>query len=400
MLSKPAKKYKLWFLVKNFIILDLEMKLAFCIFNFYPYGGLGRDFIRIATLCQQRGHCIDVFTMRWQGIIPKNLNVVLVPTKGFTNHARCKSYVTNLSKTIALKSYDAIIGFNRMPGLDIYYVCDVCYALSRKNRSFWQRLSPRYRTYASFERAVFDTKSTTQIIYKAEGLKRQYVEYYHTPENRFHLVNPGIDPSRKIPQNAAQIRNQVRNEYNIKPEQQLILLIGTNFGLKGVDRALAAIASLPEQTRNNCSFWIIGQGKKNKFINLARRLHILKLVKFWGTTEKVSELLLAGDLLIHPARYDATGSVILEALAAGLPVLTTEVCGFASHVTKSNAGLVVPFPFKQKILNQDLVTMLDSIHQKEFKKNAIIYGKNEFLYDNEDIVNVIEQIAAKNAKPH
>jgi UDP-glucose:(heptosyl)LPS alpha-1,3-glucosyltransferase len=374
------------------------MKLAFCIFNFYPYGGLGRDFIRIANLCQQRGHIIDVFTMRWQGAMPKNLNITVIPAKGFTNHNRIKSFTTNLFKTIICQNYDAIIGFNRMPGLDTYYVCDVCYALSRQKRFFWQQMTNRYKTYAVFERAVFDPKSPTQIIYKAESLKQQYIEYYHTPASKFHLVNPGIDSSRRAPKNAIQLRKKNRDLYGIMPNQQLILLIGTNFALKGVDRALIAFASLPAELRNNCLLWIIGKGKHGSFTRLTNRLGISKQIKFLGTSDKVSELLLASDLLLHPARHDATGSVILEAIAAGLPVLTTAVCGFASHVTIAKAGLVVPKPFSQTTLNQDLIAMLDPVKQKEFKKNALNYSRKEFLYDNEDIVNVIEEIAAKNSK--
>ena len=51
------------------------MRLAFCLFKYFPYGGLARDFLRIAQLCQQQGHSIDVYTMEWRGDIPKGFNV-------------------------------------------------------------------------------------------------------------------------------------------------------------------------------------------------------------------------------------------------------------------------------------------------------------------------------------
>ena len=57
--------------------------------------------------------------------------------------------------------------------------------------------------------------------------------------------------------------------------------------------------------------------------------------------EDLGRLLLAADVLIHPARLDVTGTVILEALGAGLPVVVTENCGYSPHVDAAGAGAVV-----------------------------------------------------------
>ena len=94
------------------------MKFAFCLFKYFPYGGLGRDFLRIARKCCERGHEVDVYAMEWQAEFPSELSMNVFPGKGFTNHGRCASFVRQIAGRLQKGNYDAVVGFNRMPGLD------------------------------------------------------------------------------------------------------------------------------------------------------------------------------------------------------------------------------------------------------------------------------------------
>ena len=375
------------------------MKLAFCLFKYCPYGGLTRDFLRIAEVCQRRGHSIDVFTMKWDNA-PKNIKVIQIPYRGLTNHRHCASFVKNLFNIIKIDDYDAIIGFNRMLGLDIYYAADICYEYTVEQRhSALYRLSNRYRTYAAFEHAVFSPNSKTYIMHLAEMVKQQYIKYYNTPKQRFHLLSPGISKDFIAPSNAEQIRSKLRQKFHIQEQQKLILLIGSNYFLKGVDRALQALAALPKDLRKNTLLWIIGKGKDYFYKWRAKRLGITANVKFLGLQDNISELLLAADLLIHPARFEAAGMVLLEAVASGTPVLTTDTCGFAFHILRAKAGLVIPSPFEQEKLNNSLIEMLTSKHYQEWKKNALSYANTENLYSRSEAADIIESFVSTRVIP-
>lgn len=368
------------------------MKLVFCLFKYYPHGGLTRDFLQIIEVCQRRGHSIDIFTMKWDNA-PKNLNVIQIPYRGLTNHRRCASFVKNLFNTIKTDEYDAIIGFNRMPNLDICYVADLCYKyIAKQQHCALYCLSNRYQTYAAFENAVFSPNSKTHIMCLTETVKQQYIKYYGTPKNRFHLLPPGISKDFIAPSNAEQIRSNLRQKFHIQEQQKLILLIGSNFFLKGVDRALRALASLPEELRKNVLLWIIGKGKIRLYKWHAKKLSVTANVKFLGLQDNISELLLAADLLIHPARFEAAGMVLLEAIASGIPVLTTDTCGFAFHILRAKAGLVITSPFKQENLNNGLVEMLTSKYYQKWKKNALNYANTENLYSRSEAVDIIESL--------
>ncbi|MBW1792583.1 MAG: glycosyltransferase, partial [Deltaproteobacteria bacterium] len=152
------------------------MKLAFLLNNFYPYGGLEKSFLRIAHACRCNGHQVTVFTMSWEGEKPQGVEIVLLPGKGMTNHGRTLSFVQQLQKHVDPAVFNLVVGFNRLPGLDLYYNADVCYVLDiAPRRSFLSRLTPRYRTYSGFEKAVFCKDSTTHIMYISEAEKEKYI---------------------------------------------------------------------------------------------------------------------------------------------------------------------------------------------------------------------------------
>ena len=97
------------------------MKLAFCLFRYFPFGGLQRDFLRIANMCLARGHSVDVYTWDWEGEMPDELRVFILPVMGLTNHKRRESFSKKVGFMLAEKQYDTVVGFNKMPHLDVYF---------------------------------------------------------------------------------------------------------------------------------------------------------------------------------------------------------------------------------------------------------------------------------------
>jgi UDP-glucose:(heptosyl)LPS alpha-1,3-glucosyltransferase len=86
---------------------------------------------------------------------------------------------------------------------------------------------------------------------------------------------------------------------------------------------------------------------------------------------------------------------LIEALAACLPVLVTEVCGYSFYIERAGAGLIIPSPFKQEILNELLTVMLTSEKKDQWKRNAREYVSNNDVYSlSEKSADIIEQIAA------
>ena len=178
------------------------MRLAFCLIKYFPYGGLQRDCLEIATICRERGHQVDLFTRAWSGEIPAGLRVRVLPVFAWTNHRRRLALAHRLQREIAGRGYHGVVGFSKMPGLDLYYAADACYLERMRQRGFWYRLTPRFRAYRSLERAVFEPGAKTQVLLLSAAEKARYQAHYKTPDERFHLLPAGMGRDRLPPADA------------------------------------------------------------------------------------------------------------------------------------------------------------------------------------------------------
>lgn len=92
-----------------------------------------------------------------------------------------------------------------------------------------------------------------------------------------------------------------------------------------------------------------------------------------GGRPDIPALMLGCDVLIHAARSELAGIVLIEAMTAGLPQLVTSVCGYASYVAAAGAGEVLPEPFDHAVMNRTLQTMLTSLPQQRWGQQARAY---------------------------
>ena len=358
------------------------MKLALCLYKYFPYGGLQRDFLRILKECHHRGHAVHVYTAEWQGQHPNGVDLhILKSSRLGGNHVRDRRFFARLQKALATEQFDAVVGFNKMPGLDLYYGADFCY-LGRAAPQYgpMYRFTPRYRHLYAFERAVFNRNSHTEILSLSRREKSVYQQYYGTPEERFHMLPATLDLDRKPVTDRSGIRACIRQELNVASSDTLLLFVGSGFKTKGLDRALIALAHLPSGLKAQTRLVVVGQDQARPYLRLAQKLGVADRVQFLGGRTDIPDLLAAGDLLIHPAYMENTGTILLEAIAAGLPVIATDVCGYADHIVKAVAGTVLASPFDQEELNHELARALLSAERPAWSQNGQRYGGDPSLY--------------------
>ncbi len=370
------------------------MKIAVCLYKYFPFGGLARDFVNIMTICRDRGYEIDVYVLEWHGDIPEGFNVHVISVSAWTNHGKVKKFINQVTPKLQSGQYDLIFGFNKTPGLDLYYAADPCYLDRVKNQKnyFFYRLGQRFQFYAQCERAVFGLDSQTVSLMISDVQRDLFKLNYATPDERLLLLPPGISMDRKRPKNWSEIRKKTRATLDIKENEFALLMVGTAFNTKGVDRSISAVAALPEKQRANSKLFIAGDGDLKSYMEQAKKLGVETHIEFLGGRKDIPELLLAADLLLHPARKENTGTVILEAMVAGLPVIVSQVCGYAKHVSKSKAGIVVSAPFKSQEFEQNLANMLQTEKLQQWSDNGLKYAETEDLYSMpEKAADIIEQ---------
>jgi UDP-glucose:(heptosyl)LPS alpha-1,3-glucosyltransferase len=323
------------------------------------------------------------------------LELHLAPASTGSNVRRNERFLRWVRTEMAVEPPDGVIGFNKMPGLDVYYAGDPCYLdKALQDRSPLYRLGWRFRHFAAWERAVFDPASATEILLIAASEQRKFERHYHTPPARMHLLPPGVAPDRRRPPDAVGRRAGARHRLGLTHDVHTLLFIGSGFVTKGLDRAIRALARLQAaQPDRRMRLLVAGQDAVGRFGLLARRQQVQEQVTFLGGRDDIPDLLLAADVLVHPARSEAAGIVLLEALVAGLPVVATATCGYAHHIEAAGAGLVLPEPFSREALDTAMARMLDTGFRNQCRDGGLAYAASEDLYSLHSTgATLIEQI--------
>ena len=351
----------------------VQKKIAFCLFKYFTHGGLQRDMLRIAQSCQQAGMGIRVYTMHWEGPQPDGFDVRIVPTRSWTNHGRAETFADQVRDLLKADPVSLVVGFNRMPGLDVYFGSDVCFAEELLHKNPLRRLTPRCRTYLKLDQAVVGPASKTHLLLISPTQIEDYRKHYGLLDSRFTLLPPGLEDRFKLSEDPAEARRRIRAEFGTDSDDFLLLHVGSAFKRKGVDRAIWALSALPEPLRKRCVLVVAGQGKEAAYRRLAKRLGVGPNVKLAGVRHDVPALMTAADVLLHPARVENTGLTLLEGLGCGLPVLCTAACGYANYISESTGGTVLNEPFSQEQMNEALAEMLDRDRINQYRSAIKAY---------------------------
>ena len=288
---------------------------------------------------------MTIFTSRNVGGIAEDLSVRILPVVGYTNHGRQRSFSEVFAKTAAGR-FDLLVGFDKLGGLDLLYCSDRSMR-ARASRNPLLHLLPRYRGYMSLEKECFAPHQTTEILLLAESQLDEYWNAWRTEPNRLVMLPPTLVPARRKPEYRANgVRAEWRKRLGLRPDDWVWIATCVQPITKGTDRSVRALRHFPD-----ARLLVVGLGEdvtssRRKPGSSPQELGVADRIKWLGHREDVPELMAAADVFVHPARYDTTGTVILEAIVNGLPVITTSNCGYAKHVTSANAGIVVQEPFR------------------------------------------------------
>ena len=357
------------------------MHFAFAIVSLFPGGGLQRDCIDIARRVRKLGHEVTIFTSRVSDAeFTKDLPLrVLTVGKSNTNHGRQRAFSEEFKK-VASGKFDLLVGFDKLSGLDVLYCSDRS-MYARTARYPLLRLLPRYSEFIALEKESFAPHQKTTILLLSDNQFNEYWTAWTTEPSRLIMLPPTVASKRRRPGYRTDgTRDEWRARLGVIANELIWISIGVQPHTKGLDRSIYALRRF-----NDVRLLIVGidetEARTAKHRRLARELGVADRIMWLGHREDVPELMAAADIFVHPARYDTTGTVILEAIINGLPVITTSACGYANHVGAGKTGLVINEPFKQKALIAALETARDPVVREQWSKSGLEYGAQKLLYE-------------------
>jgi UDP-glucose:(heptosyl)LPS alpha-1,3-glucosyltransferase len=317
------------------------MRLGLICRPFSFHGGIETATAGLLAALRRAGHDVELISTGRQPAIP---GVVVHRVRTLPHPSALRLLSFGLAARAAARGggYDLVQSHERTLGQDVYRAGEGCHrgyleAMGRGRAG----LDPYHRLVLALEGRIFRLRSARHIVAISRLGKEEIERRYGTDPRGVTLVYNGVDLERFHPDNRARHRRQTREDLGIPSGAWTVLFVGSGFERKGLGPLLEGFARGPDAASR---LVVTGKGDAARYQGLAARLGVAGRVIWTGPREEVERLYAAADVVALPALYEPFGNVHLEALAAGLPVLSSARAGGAEVVRHGRTGWVVAEP--------------------------------------------------------
>jgi len=322
------------------------MRVALVSMRFDTRGGSERRTFQLARGLISAGHAVEVFAANAEDVdIDAGINIV--PMSGGPSFLKVMSFTKNVNRMLA-ERHDIDIVHNQIrPFTDgIVTVGGGCHAENLERRGGYSRyINPLHHVVLGMERERYMEGGCQAVITNSEFSKKGILRHYPMPPEKVFVAYNGVDSVKFNPGSAAVHRVDVRSRYGINDEP-VLLFLGSGFRRKGLQAVIKALSLLKGSGKasGRSRLIVVGKDRPAPYMKLAARLGVSDRITFAGPTRTPEAFYGAADIFILPTRYDPFSNATLEAMACGLPVITTHSNGVSEIIQEGENGFVLKSP--------------------------------------------------------
>ncbi|AOM41749.1 glycosyltransferase family 4 protein [Xenorhabdus hominickii] len=305
-------------------------------------GGAERFISRALEALDQQQLELNVITRSWQGESNTNWHIHLCNPIKYGRISRESGFAKSARHLWQKEQFDLVQSHERIAGCDIYRAGDGVHIswLHQRARilSNWKAkwlFNDRYHRYVmKAEKEMYSDPALKQVICNAEMVKKEIIEQFGVSENKISVIYNAIDSNKFFPADE-QTRLAWRKQYEVPPTVKCLIYVGSGFERKGLSAAIKTVA------RTGDHLLVVGKDKEQKkYQDIADSLGCRHRIHFMGLQKNTLPFYQMSDALLLPTLYDPFPNVVLEAMACGLPVITSTTCGGAEFITEGKNGFV------------------------------------------------------------
>jgi UDP-glucose:(heptosyl)LPS alpha-1,3-glucosyltransferase len=391
------------------------MRLAVCYQVVDPRLGGAETYV--VDLCRglvRSGHSVDLLAERWDPTsLPDGVRAIRVPVVGRTRLGLIWNFAERCDAALrdARPAYDVSIGFINTWGQDILIPQGGVRAASlaanaerfahpaaRAAYRVLKRLNPKWWTYQAIERRQYDPSRGSHFVAVSRMVLGHMKRYHGVGDDRVTVIPNAIDESRVDAADRESARSSFRSRLGVRESDAVGLFVAHNYRLKGLDPLLRAMAL--QSSATNVHLAVCGGGDPAPYRRMARRLSLEGRVHFPGYLPDVGAGYQGSDFLVLPSYYDPCSLVVFEALAAGLPVITTRRNGAGEAIEEGREGFIVDRPDDINAVARALDAMGDPIARHAMATAARELGREQtFDHYMRKLLGLIDRVAATMSSP-
>jgi len=355
------------------------LRLAFVHKAYGLHGGTERVLESLTRQLSDRGHEIDVYAAR---VDPRFARSRFARFKGLSTTGPTpvfRSLVLFLSSRLWVRRrrYDVVVHFGRTGPLDVYRCGGGCHrawfdlllaAAEGWLARLWLRLSLQHRFLLWHERRAIHAGGV--VVVPSDRARRDLVAAYGSAAERVRVLPNGVDLDRFNPKLRSLFFAEQRQQLHIRPEETLLVFVASDFWRKGLDRLLVAMEYVAQEVQDLRLLVVGDDRRRDAFDRMADAHGLAGKVSFAGNVDSPERIYAVSDLLVLPTRYDPFANVTLEALACGLPVVTTRTNGATDFLAEGEALAVVESTETPDELVEAMGRMLSSDGQTSRREAA------------------------------
>ena len=338
-------------------------------------GGAERYVVDLCTRMAKEDFEVHVYAEHWEEEV-EGIHFHRVKSIPFPKSAELLSFAVRATREMVNENYNVTLGVGNtlradvlQPHGGVHWAWFWRSLGAYDNPILWmikflgRILSPKQWISGYIEDAPYRGKNSCKIIAISDMVKKDIMQWYGIPENQIDVIYNGVDIDRFHPRNR-KYREEIRKRHGIGDEF-VILYVSNNFRMKGLGYLVEALAEIRKEDRRPFKLLALGRDRQGPYLRLAEKLGISQEVIFAGSTDEPEKYYGAADLLVHPTFYDACSLTVLEALASGLPVITTVLNGAAGTITDGQGGFVIQSPRDHQALPEKIAFFFDERRRQE-----------------------------------
>lgn len=346
------------------------MNIALCYESVLPARGGCETYIGdLSRRLARDGHEVHLYACRWDAAaLPAGMAFHKLDVPTGARFRRPWRFGRAVAAALKTATHDVTVGFDKTWGQDVLYPQGGLHAASaahnrrkhsngllRALASVGKWFDPAAWSFSRLERKQYLTEPKPLVVVNSEMVRGHFRDFYGITD--VTVVRSAIDPGRFAAANREELRTAERARWGVAPDEPVGLMVAMNYRLKGLAPLIRAAALIPKATKYRLA--IVGHPKVRQYEKLAERLGVRDKFLFLGHRNDPKEAYFAADFLVHPTFYDPCSLVALEALACGLPVVTTRFNGASELLSPPSNGMVVDDPHDALSLANAVTAMFD-----------------------------------------